>query len=149
MSIYFVKPRGVYGFFGSFRWLSNFHLVPITYDGLTYPTTEHAYQAAKSFDPKIRQLFAEVIEKPKDARLYGQEIELDPSWEVRKLEVMLDITRIKFKQEPLRTWLLETENLYLEETNGWGDKFWGVSGGEGLNHLGKILMQVRSELRAG
>ena len=28
-----------------------------------------------------------------------------------------------------------------------GDKFWGVSGGSGQNHLGKLLMKVRREIR--
>ena len=42
-----------------------------------------------------------------------------------------------------------TGNLVLEEGNGWHDTFWGVDlkTGEGENHLGRILMQVREELR--
>lgn len=32
------------------------------------------------------------------------------------------------------------------EGNTWGDKFWGVCDGEGENHLGKLLMEVRAEL---
>lgn len=36
----------------------------------------------------------------------------------------------------------------IVEGNTWGDAFWGVDSrtGEGENHLGQILMQVRSEL---
>ena len=35
------------------------------------------------------------------------------------------------------------------EGNGWHDTFWGVDlkTGEGEKHLGRILMQVREELR--
>lgn len=43
--------------------------------------------------------------------------------------------------------LLATGTRYLEETNTWGDTYWGVCEGKGLNMLGKTLMQVRDELR--
>ena len=33
------------------------------------------------------------------------------------------------------------------EGNTWGDRFWGVDGGEGENHLGGLLMKIRLELR--
>ena len=44
--------------------------------------------------------------------------------------------------------LLATGEEYLVEGNTWGDKYWGVCGGIGLNHLGKLLMQVRDELES-
>ena len=47
----------------------------------------------------------------------------------------------------LKDFLLETGEAHLIEGNGWGDTFWGVSGGKGENHLGKILMEVRQELQ--
>jgi GTP cyclohydrolase II len=44
--------------------------------------------------------------------------------------------------------LLATGDKYLEETNWWNDTFWGKNlKGEGENHLGQILMQVRDKLR--
>lgn len=44
--------------------------------------------------------------------------------------------------------LLDTGDAILEEGNHWNDTFWGVrlKNGQGQNHLGKILMQVRMEL---
>jgi predicted NAD-dependent protein-ADP-ribosyltransferase YbiA (DUF1768 family) len=30
------------------RWLSNFYPCTIEYEGITYPSSEHAYQAAKT-----------------------------------------------------------------------------------------------------
>ena len=36
---------------------------------------------------------------------------------------------------------------YLEEGNTWHDTYWGVCNGKGKNKLGKILMQVREELK--
>lgn len=140
--------QGVYGFFGSFRFLSNFHFVKVELDGLIYPTTEHAYQAAKSGDPQVRALFAHGIDTPQEARRLGQQITLHPEWHARiKYEVMLDLTRKKYAKDPLKSMLLDTGELYLEETNHWGDVYWGVCGGKGENNLGKILMLVRDELR--
>ena len=63
---------------------------------------------------------------------------------------MEEIVRAKFTQnQDMKQQLLATGNLVLEEGNGWHDTFWGVDlkTGEGENHLGRILMQVREELR--
>jgi predicted NAD-dependent protein-ADP-ribosyltransferase YbiA (DUF1768 family) len=43
--------------------------------------------------------------------------------------------------------LLETKDATLIEGNTWGDQYWGVCAGVGENHLGKLLMQIRSELQ--
>ena len=37
-------------FRGEYAWLSNFASVPITLDGIQYPSVEHAYMSAKSKD---------------------------------------------------------------------------------------------------
>jgi hypothetical protein len=42
--------------------------------------------------------------------------------------------------------LLATKGHDLAEGNWWGDTFWGTCKGTGHNHLGKILMDIRSEL---
>ena len=70
-------------------------------------------------------------------------------WDRVKNEVMLQILRVKFSKEPLRTLLLDTGEEELAELNSWNDLYWGVDllTGEGQNHLGKTLMQVRQELR--
>jgi predicted NAD-dependent protein-ADP-ribosyltransferase YbiA (DUF1768 family) len=44
-------------FQGEFRWLSNFFPVQIEYEGLTYPSVEHAYQAGKLINIEDRKLF--------------------------------------------------------------------------------------------
>ena len=70
-------------------------------------------------------------------------------WENIKNAVMLDLLRQKFAQEPFKSLLLATGDVHLEEGNQHGDKYWGTVNGEGLNWLGKLLMQVRAELRQG
>jgi len=67
--------------------------------------------------------------------------------EVRET-VMLDLTRKKYALPEYRARLLATQQCEIIEGNTWGDQFWGVSRGKGQNKLGRILMQVREEIRA-
>lgn len=134
----------ILGFFGEYRFLSNFHFADVSYEGIVYPTNEHAYQAAKSAS-KADRLEIATLRLPKEARRAGQKLELVPDWESKKYDVMLSLTRQKFTiHRDLREHLLATGDAYLEETNTWGDV--GVCRGQGQNNLGKILMQVRAEL---
>ena len=43
------------GFTGRWRGLSNFEPAWVYFDGKAYPTVEHAFQAAKTFDPVERE----------------------------------------------------------------------------------------------
>ena len=58
------------------------------------------------------------------------------------------ILRVKFSSPDLKEKLLSTGDRYLVEGNSWGDVYWGVCGGKGINMLGKLLMQIREELRS-
>lgn len=58
--------------------------------------------------------------------------------------------RKNFNQHPeLVGLLIGTGDKILIEGNHWGDACWGVDTrtGQGENHLGKILMKVRGELK--
>lgn len=134
------------GFFGRYRFLSNFATVKIQYAGLLFPTVEHAYVAAKSLDPKKHRYIA-AIEFPGEAKQYGKRLELRPNWDVVKFDFMRDFLIQKFIQEPYQTKLLNTGDAHLEETNYWDDTVWGVCNGVGENNLGKLLMRVRKGLQ--
>ncbi len=54
------KPEQIIGKFQG-TYLSNFYAVPVTRDGVTYPSVEHAYQSAK-FSPSV---FASLTEEQK------------------------------------------------------------------------------------
>jgi predicted NAD-dependent protein-ADP-ribosyltransferase YbiA (DUF1768 family) len=63
---------------------------------------------------------------------------------------MKEIVFLKFRNHSyLESLLLKTGDLELIEGNTWNDKFWGVDlkTGKGENNLGKILMEVRTQLR--
>jgi len=137
----------ILGFFKEYRFLSNFQLATVELDGLEYASTEHAYQAAKTLDAAERRRIREV-QKPADAKRLGKRVKMRTDWEQVKIGVMKDLVLQKFsKHKELKEKLLATGDAYLEETNSWGDRVWGVSGGVGQNHLGKILMEVRDEIR--
>jgi N-glycosidase YbiA len=130
-------------FSGEYRFLSNFYPSPVEYEGVTYASVEHAYQAAKTLDPSERACFAENITAGLAKRL-GRSVSIRPDWEEIKIDVMYDLVGKKFQNQDLKTRLLETGSRELVEGNYWGDTFWGVCRGVGKNHLGKILMMVRS-----
>ncbi|MCK5605676.1 NADAR family protein [Candidatus Pacearchaeota archaeon] len=134
------------GFKDEYRFLSNFWPAPIFYAGALFKTTEHAYQACK-MERTADFIVVAIQETPGKAKREGRDRPMKSDWDDRKVGVMLDISRLKFKTAGLRAMLLETGDAHLEEANQWGDRFWGTVDGEGENHLGKILMKVRDEIR--
>ena len=71
-------------------------------------------------------------------------VEIDDGFHDRKLRWMHSIVYSKFKNNKyLREKLVLTKDKHLEGTNSRHDRFWGVCSGEGKNHLGKILMEIR------
>lgn len=132
-------------FRGSYRFLSNFYLCTILDDGIYYPSVEHAFQAAKTIDRAVKQRIASIA-KPGEAKRAGRQVELRPDWDAIKVNVMYGLLRKKFADPTLRRLLVETDDAELIEGNEWEDRFWGMCRGFGDNHLGKLLMQVRTEI---
>ena len=131
-----------------YRFLSNFQRCPIVHDGIFYPSAEHAYVAAKTLDLDER-IEISLLPGPGKAKAYGKIMKVRPDWNEVKFDLMKEIIRKKFHNSELKEMLLATGNEELVEVNTWGDTVWGVCNGTGLNWLGKILMEVRSELRNG
>ena len=132
------------GFKGEYRWLSNFWPVEITYEGVVFPSTECAYQAAKTIDAEERRKIAAMT--PGEAKKYSRRMKIRSNWVDVKLSIMEQLLRLKFAIPELRQKLIDTGDVYLEETNTWGDVYFGVYKGVGENHLGKLLMKIRSEI---
>ena len=151
------NEKEIKGFFGEFRFLSNFWPAKVMFDGEEYGATENAYQAAKykkesrgplkSCSPKEAIIF--VRDNPPD----GQSSQ---EWDSMKLGIMRDLLLQKFDKDANPEnyeKLIATGDRYLEETNYWDDTFWGVNKsdvsepGVGENNLGKLLMEIRGGLR--
>lgn len=136
-------------FKGENRFLSNFFAVPIMYEGLEYPSVEHAFQAAKTLNQEERVNFT-TNKNPVMAKRMGRKVKLRADWEKVKVGIMRELVMLKFSQEPLKGMLLATGNERLEEGNKWNDRFWGVCpprSGRGENMLGKLLMEARDKLK--
>jgi ribA/ribD-fused uncharacterized protein len=143
-SITFYHQDKPYGFF------SNFSGHAIFVKGKQWPTSEHYFQAQK-FEGTEHEELVRLAQTPMICARMGRDRSrpLRPDWEAVKDEVMRTAVRAKFTQHPeLRDQLLATGDAYLIEHTK-NDSYWGDGGdGSGKNMLGRILMEVREELRA-
>lgn len=134
-------------FRGEYHFLSNMYSARFEWDGRTYLNSEAAFQSAKSLDAAVQDRFSAM--NGMIAKREGKKVQLRADWETVKNGIMEEVVRAKFSQNPdLLQKLLDTGDLELTEGNGWHDTYWGVDArtGKGENHLGRILMKLRSEL---
>lgn len=137
------RKNGIYGFVGKYHFLSNFH--PCEFG--EYKSSEHYYM---SFKPEIEdaeyyKARQSILDAPTAAKAkkIARNVKLRSDWRHIKLAVMHEALKKKFAIPDLQEKLLSTDNRYLEETNTWGDIYWGVCEGVGENHLGRLLMEIR------
>ncbi|TRO54538.1 NADAR family protein [Candidatus Bathyarchaeota archaeon] len=126
----------------NYSFLMNSHPSDVELDGQYYRTLEHAFQAAKTddHDDRVKIKFAPSARK---AKQIGRKIPIRPNWDNERVDVMRDLLKKKFEDEDLRCKLLATKDAQL--ISG-GDKFWGMVQGQGENHLGKLLMDLRASI---
>lgn len=129
-----------------YTFLSNFYHSPFIYKGKEYPTVEHAYQASKAFFEKEHEQIR-LAATPAQAKKLGRKCVMKDYWDLIKVGMMYQFLFLKFQDPDLEEKLLATENAELIEGNWWGDLFWGVYNGVGENWLGKLLMQIRTQLK--
>lgn len=147
-----------------YRFLSNFHACKVIYKGIEYMHTEGAFQAQKTLDESLKLDIAKLSasESKKACGRHGLKLKdgtyikvnLRPDWEEVKDQIMYEVVKAKFEQNPdLKERLLATGDAELIEGNTWHDNYWGdctcsrCAKKVGGNHLGKILMRVREELK--
>ena len=145
------KDGEIRGFFGQFRFLSNFYILDegVTFEELTYPSTEHAYQAAKWPSNQRSQFLGVTAGQAKHLGKAAPKLNVK-RWNKTKVDLMYSLVYQKFyKNIKLRKMLLAMDGYHLEERNSWGDVEWGTNErGEGENKLGIILMNVRDKFLA-
>jgi ribA/ribD-fused uncharacterized protein len=131
-----------------FEYFSNFSAYQIEYDGLLWPTTEHAYQAAKFSNKKIKNNILKA-KTPLEAFSISRDPKniLRKDWFKIRVKIMEDIIREKVKQHPyVYSKLIETGDKEIIEASPI-DSFWGWgSDKKGENQLGKIWMKIREEI---
>lgn len=143
MAIKFYKTIPPYGY------LNNFTKARMFIYGHWWDTVEHAYQAQKTVVQEEYDAIR-LAKTPRIARDLGQTVTLFAGWDLDKRRVMKQCVLAKFVQHhDLREQLLSTgdEELIEDSPIDW---YWGCGAdGVGQNMLGKILMEVRAELRNG
>jgi len=140
-------------FEGDNFFLSNFFPAEVTINGYSFPTNEHAFQAAKyrfmvdvNIDDMTKYVNAvQDAPTPAKAKYLGRSVKIDlKAWDANKIDVMRDVCKAKFDQhDDLRELLVNTGGGMLVEVNTWGDVFWGRVDGKGRNVLGSILLELR------
>ena len=145
------------------RFLSNLYEAPIQIEGIKFPTVEHYFQwsKAKMFGDAASQEKILKTASPKSVKAIGKKVTpfKPEEWDEKKDSVMRVAVKAKFAQHPdLLTKLRETGNRPLAEADP-RSKYWGIgtsadtskakdpSRWPGKNVLGKILEEVRSELK--
>src|SRR5512144_1990938 len=92
-------PAKIAEFQGQYRFLSNFYPATVVYEGITYPSVEHAYQSAKTLDMNQRRRIA-LIPDPAEAKRAGRALNPQrPDWEQVKFLVMEHCVRYKFTHD--------------------------------------------------
>lgn len=132
-------------FRGKYYFLSNFYPHPFQFRSLVVPTAEHGFQALKATTLRDAERVARCV-TPGQAKWMGRQILCRPDWEVFRIRAMRMVLEAKFSEPRLGDLLLSTGEEELVEDNTWDDTFWGRCNGEGQNHLGRILMEIRGGL---
>jgi ribA/ribD-fused uncharacterized protein len=145
------------------KMFSNMHEAPIQVDGITFHTVEHYFQwsKAKMFgDTEIQTKILNTA-SPKSAKAYGKKVKnFDAeAWNEKRDSVMRTAVKAKLMQHPdILKKLRETGTRPIAEADPRG-KYWGigtsaetskakdVSRWPGQNKMGKILMELRDELK--
>jgi len=133
----------------SYFLFSNFSPHRVVYKGVSYPTLEHAFQAQKFLDEKTRNEIKDAS-SPLSAFKLGRKLSgKREDWSKIKLNIMYELLKEKVTQhDEVREILLNTGDEEIIEENP-NDNFWGNGkDGKGENHMGKVLMRIRDELKA-
>lgn len=135
--------------------LTNYFLCDIVIDNIKFSSGEAAYHYQKFKDKDIKKLILKL--SPDEAKHVSRKLSrfIRDDWESVKYDSMKKVVMEKFKQnKDCLEELLNTGSMELiEDTTGWHDNTWGECSCDdckNLKHqnlLGKILMEVREELK--
>lgn len=155
-----IKVKGGYAFHSEHAWLSNFYPCDFELQGIPFRSAEQAYQYIRALRLNEPQA-AELVLRSKTAKLAKQLgngiTHTTDQWDADKIDVMRKIITEKFNQNfELGGKLISTGQSTLIEATI--DGFWGAKASissksikngtwMGANFLGKILAEVRDDLR--
>ncbi len=124
-------------------------------NGVVFPTIEHAYQCQRYTDPKIieeiRSAHSPVLAWEISSKYKHVQIPQFKSEEY-KLKIMKMLMKLKVEQhQDVKQALIDSGDLKIIKhivTYPPGDGFWDDGeDGTGLNHMGRMWMKIREELK--
>jgi ribA/ribD-fused uncharacterized protein len=124
-------------------------LKPFELDGQLWPSCEHYLEAQKVNDPEIRERIRQAASVA-DAVCRFQESKVKPSrtWPTKCDAIMRSALLAKFTQHTtLRDALLATGTATLVSDSNC-ESYWAERPGVVFNTIGKMLMEIRAQLRS-
>jgi ribA/ribD-fused uncharacterized protein len=140
--------KQIFFYENEFYVFSNYSSFMLEWKGVWYPTSEHAYHSEK-FDDELLKEEVRKCRSAHDSQKFANAHmdEQKEGWDSSKLGIMKEILHAKVAQHPyVLKKLIESGDKELIE-DSWRDDFWGWGPQkDGANHLGKLWMEVRSEI---
>lgn len=153
-----------------YSWMSNFYMCKFISNGIEFNCSEQYFMKKKQeqFDPDNTTLANDIIKtkSPAVAKKLGRQVKNydESTWDSLRYNIMLDAIRLKMQYNfDLKEKLIATHPKQLYEASHF-DKIWGIGKSvanikyeyertntfksNGLNLLGKALMEVREEIIA-
>lgn len=145
----------------TYRWLSMYDVeFPFQYNSRKFISVEHAFNASKNSDKDFKDLFTSgtdtyIGDLPNLARKTANKTNMKKmkkvlveGWESKKTEIMEEILREKFRQNPDIKIKLKNTGSNIIVFKGMGaDTFWGVDKDDkGENTQGVLLMKIRDSI---
>jgi ribA/ribD-fused uncharacterized protein len=147
-----MKLINVKQFKNVYKKYSNFYPVKVMFEGVTYPSVEHAFQAAKTKNKYLRLQISKIpSNQAGKVKAAGRRLKIRKDWDTIKISVMRYLLTQKFNQDEFKNLLLSV-NGQIIEGNYWCDNYWGdcycpkCQDIEGKNILGKLIMNIRDEI---
>jgi len=142
------RKETIRGFTGEYNFLSNAYPHTILVRGKPFRSIEAAFLASV-YPPNLETAFENAVSRSEIRRLsHMGKPKNEYSDSETQLRLMETLLRQKFAIDGLAASLLATGDKRLEEVLPDRDLFWGTFLGKGKNHLGEILMKLRSELQS-
>lgn len=130
---------------------SNFSSFAIMWKGHFCLTSEHAYQTEKFEDESVKDIIRKTMSAHDSQKVsHEHKDKYRNNWYEIKTGIMKEVLYEKVRQHPyVKKKLLESGDKMLIE-DSWRDNFWGWGPNkDGANHLGKIWMEIREEIKGG
>lgn len=144
---------------------SNFYYSPFYHQGKMFKWAEQAIMYRKAMLFGAHSIAHEILQatNPAECKKLGRSRQIpfdNEIWDNNKEKIFKEILHDKFKLKHLRTKMLQTGNREFVEASPY-DKIWGIgldenhpdatnkSKWKGQNLLGKILTEVRNEIKDG